>query len=113
MTLPFRQFARLSLLAVVPALLAAEEIQVLPPLTVNAPAGPYSAQPALISWEHQDSAGIDLTDLARATTGLNFNDAGARGFGQTSSLRGLSNTPFFGETSAPLYLDGIPFGSPF
>ncbi len=113
MTLSLRRLTLLSLVAILCATLAADEVQHLPPLTVTAPAGPYSAKPALISWSHDDRAGIDLSDLARATTGLNFNDAGARGFGQTASLRGLSNTPFFGETSAPIYLDGIPFGSAF
>lgn len=103
----------LSVMAVAAAALRADDVEILRPLVVNAPAGAASAQPSLISSWTDDNTVIDLNDLARATVGLNFNDAGARGFGQTASLRGLSNTPFFGDTSAPLYLDGIPFGSAF
>ncbi len=54
-----------------------------------------------------------LTDLARQTPGLSINDAGARGFGQTTTLRGLGNTPFFSDSSAPVYLDDIPLATAF
>lgn len=103
----------LLIVALTGSMLRADEIQLLPALTVNAPAGPRSALPEVIARRESAGSGMEFNDLARLTTGLSFNDAGAGGFGLTSSLRGLSNTPFFGDTSAPLYIDGIPFANTF
>ena len=52
-------------------------------------------------------------NLARQTAGFAVNDAGARGFGTTTTLRGLGNTPFFSDASAPVYLDDIPLATAF
>ena len=52
-------------------------------------------------------------NLAQQTVGLAVNDAGARGFGTTTTLRGLGNTPFFSDASAPVYLDNIPLATAF
>jgi hypothetical protein len=113
MRLPFRSLPLLCSLAALSAGLRADEVQVLPSLTVNAPRLPYSGQPTLL--QHPDYAynAIDLDELARAAAGLSINDAGARGFGTTTSLRGLANTPFFGDPSVTVYLDGIPFPASF
>lgn len=57
--------------------------------------------------------GATAVELGRFTPGLALNSAGALGFGQTTTLRGLGNTPFFGDASAPVYLDDIPLLSGF
>lgn len=38
---------------------------------------------------------------------------GAGSFGDTFSIRGLSNTPYFSDSAVTVYLDGIPLGSSF
>jgi len=113
MTLTLHRFATLALLAAVPTLLPADEVQKLPPLAVNVPRSPYSSQPTLMEHPDYSYTSIDLGELAHAAPGLSINDAGARGFGTTTSLRGLANTPFFSDPSVPLYLDGIPYGTSF
>ncbi len=111
---PFlRRFSCLALLAVLSASLAADEVQHLPAMTVNGPAGTLSAQPSLVVPAAGTDAFSGLTDIARHTAGFAINDAGAHGFGQTTTLRGLSNTPYFSDSSSPVYLDDIPLASGF
>jgi iron complex outermembrane receptor protein len=92
------------------AALRAEEVQKLPDMTVERPvtkdvAVTLTALPAAIE------PGAGLTELARRTAGFTVSDAGARGFGLITTLRGLGNTPYFGDSSAPVYLDDIPLAT--
>jgi iron complex outermembrane recepter protein len=113
MTLSLRRLATLSLVAIFPALLAADEVQQLPVLTVTGPAGTRSAQPNLAALRTGADVSTGLDDVARHTAGFTVSDAGARGFGEITTLRGLGNTPYFSESSAPVYLDDIPLANAF
>ena len=105
-----------SLLALPGALRAAPppaEIVQLPAVSVNEAATAGSDRPTLLTLETVQSDGQDFADLARQTASLAVNDAGARGFGQTVTLRGLGNTPFFSDASVVVYLDDVPLTSGF
>lgn len=91
---------------------AADDTVRLPDLTVNDQQG-GSNRPTVLTVEPGTSSPEAFSDLARETPGFSINDAGARGFGQTVTLRGLGNTPFFSDSSAPVYLDDIPLASAF
>jgi outer membrane receptor protein involved in Fe transport len=95
-----------------PATAIAQEIVQLPGLTVNERQS-RTNRPSVVPFESGAAADASLADLARETPGLAFNDAGARGFGTTTTLRGLGNTPFFSDASAPIYLDDIPLATAF
>ncbi|HVZ65110.1 MAG TPA: TonB-dependent receptor [Lacunisphaera sp.] len=108
----FRRHVLLSVLA--PALAgfgASGDVVVLPAVSVSdqvpASTNQASVVPVL------DNAVGAFADLARETPGFAVNDAGAQGFGTTTTLRGLGNTPYFSDASAPVYLDGIPLASGF
>jgi iron complex outermembrane receptor protein len=90
----------------------AQDVVRLPELTVNE-RQPGISRPGVVPFEPGAAADETLADLARETPGLAFNDAGARGFGTTTTLRGLGNTPFFSDASAPIYLDDIPLATAF
>ena len=91
---------------------SAEEIVQLPNLAVNEPST-HVNQPSVITLEPGTTSSAAFSDAARQTVGFAVNDAGARGFGQTTTLRGLGNTPYFGDATAPVYLDDIPLTSAF
>lgn len=82
-------------------------------MSVTGAAGLPTVQPTLISLPTGTDPSSGLADVSRHTAGLSVNDAGARGFGQTTTLRGLGNTPFFGDSSSPVYLDDIPLTNAF
>ena len=44
---------------------------------------------------------------------LHFVDSDTRGYGNIISMRGLSNTLFFGPAAVGLYVDDVPFGDAF
>jgi outer membrane receptor protein involved in Fe transport len=113
MTLPLCRLATLTLVAVLPVMLAADEVQELPVLTVTGPAGTRSAQPNLAALRAGADVSTGLDDVARHTAGFTVSDAGARGFGEITTLRGLGNTPYFSDSSAPVYLDDIPLANAF
>lgn len=50
---------------------------------------------------------------AAEAAGLYLADGGARSFTSTLALRGLANTPLFGDPAATVYLDDLPLGSTF
>ncbi|PTY05490.1 hypothetical protein DB347_14010 [Opitutaceae bacterium EW11] len=54
-----------------------------------------------------------LASAATSAADLFLADAGARSFTSTLALRGLANTPLFGDPSATVYLDDLPLGSTF
>ncbi len=95
------------------AALHADEVQQLPDMLVNGTAGIYSVQPSLVAPPVNADTSSGFAEAARYSAGFSINDAGARGFGQTTTLRGLGNTPFFSDSSSPVYLDDIPLGSAF
>jgi iron complex outermembrane receptor protein len=51
--------------------------------------------------------------LADNIANLHVNASGAGSFGGLISLRGLSNTPYFGDPSVAVYFDDIPLGNAF
>jgi iron complex outermembrane receptor protein len=85
----------------------------LPAIAVTGLDGTRSAQPGRAGLRAGADVSSGLTDVARHTAGFAVNDAGARGFGLITTLRGLGNTPFFSDASAPVYLDDIPLASAF
>ncbi len=100
----------LPLIAALSAGLRADEVQKLPDMQV---ARPVTKDVLVIRAEVPTGLDSDsgLADLARRTAGFTVSDAGARGFGTITTLRGLGNTPFFGDSSAPVYLDDIPLAT--
>lgn len=113
MKLPLPSLVCATLGALLPALLLADAVEKLPTLAVTSSAGTRSTEPSVIRLPEAGTATTDLADQARHTAGLTISDAGARGFGQIATLRGLGNTPFFSDSSAPVYLDDIPLASVF
>jgi iron complex outermembrane receptor protein len=91
---------------------AAPEAVKLPTLSVNERLDQNADHPSLVLAADGQADGA-FAGLARQVAGLAVNDSGARGFGQTVTLRGLGNTPFFGDASVPVYLDDIPLASGF
>lgn len=88
----------------------------LPPVMVNGVAEPArqpaaSVFPTVIDLPAQP--GLTLAGLAAETPNFAVADNRARSFGDIFSLRGLINTPFFGDPSVTLYLDDMPLGSAF
>ena len=100
----------LPLLAALSAGLRADEVQKLPDMTVERPVT-RDVKITLVDAPATCDAAAGLSDLARRTAGFTVSDAGARGFGAITTLRGLGNTPFFGDSSAPVYLDDIPLAT--
>jgi iron complex outermembrane recepter protein len=89
-----------------------DEIVKLPAVSINEQRA-SADRPTVVDLESDQSGASDFSDIAHQTPGLAINDTGARGFGQTTTLRGLGNTPFFSDASAPVYLDDIPLVSAF
>jgi iron complex outermembrane recepter protein len=102
----------LSLPGVLFAAPSADDTVRLPDLTVNEQQTGTN-RPSVLTIEPGALTTAAFSDVARETPGLSVNDAGARGFGQTTTLRGLGNTPFFSDASAPVYLDDIPLATAF
>ncbi len=117
MSRPFRPLTApallLCLLGGLTGLAAGPEIVELPTLAVIEKAAPGTAHVTIVPIETDAGTEGAFADLARQTAGFAINDAGARGFGATTTLRGLGNTPFFSDASAPVYLDDIPLATGF
>lgn len=110
MSKPLRLLPLVPLIAVLSAGLRADEVQKLPDMQVARPVT-RDVQITLVAAPAGADASAGLADLARRTAGFSVSDAGARGFGLITTLRGLGNTPFFGDASAPVYLDDIPLAT--
>lgn len=52
-------------------------------------------------------------DVVRYAANQHATDSGSRSFGDVYSVRGLTNTVFFGAPSTTIYVDDIPFGETF
>jgi iron complex outermembrane receptor protein len=113
--MPFllRSLPTLGLLVLLGSVARAQDVEHLPPFEIAGAAGTHSLQPSVVVAPTGGDPSTGLADAARYTAGLAVNDAGARGFGQTTTLRGFGNTPFFSDASAPVYLDDIPLASAF
>jgi iron complex outermembrane receptor protein len=65
------------------------------------------------------STGLDLLgisepqDVVRYAPNQSATDSGSRSFGDVYSVRGLTNTIFFGAPSTTIYVDDVPFGETF
>lgn len=68
----------------------------------------------VLSGEELSLWGIDSPQLLPETVPNFFStDSGTRGFGDVMTMRGLTNTVFFGSPSVVYYVDGVPFGDVF
>jgi|GEM_PF-307204 len=52
-------------------------------------------------------------DVVRYAPNQSATDSGSRSFGDVYSVRGLTNTIFFGAPSTTIYVDDVPFGETF
>lgn len=52
-------------------------------------------------------------DVVRYAPNQSATDSGSRSFGDVYSVRGLTNTIFFGSPSTTIYVDDVPFGETF
>jgi iron complex outermembrane receptor protein len=52
-------------------------------------------------------------DVVRYAANQSATDSGSRSFGDVYSVRGLTNTVFFGAPSTTVYVDDVPFGETF
>jgi iron complex outermembrane recepter protein len=98
-------------LAGVGAAVGEGEVVSIPPIQVldTRPAGAFSA----VSRSDLTAADALRSPLDAASLSPNFNYAspGANSFGAVLSVRGLSNTPYFGEPALAWYVDDLPLGS--
>jgi iron complex outermembrane recepter protein len=85
-------------------------------------AGPVQIEESRLRSLSADTSGLELTlspsresvpDVAERLPNFFVADAGARGFTNTVAVRGLVNTPLFGDPSVSVYLDDLPLGSAF
>ena len=76
-----------------------------------------AASPSLATRQQLDIVPLQgqsgLTALAAESAGFFVGDNGGRSFTDTFALRGMVNTPLFGEPALAVYLDDIPLGSGF
>ena len=114
MRLSLRHLSLFSLLAALPTGFAAtNDVVVLPALSVIDQSAASPNRATVVAIDSGATTDASFENLARQTAGLALNDAGARGFGTTTTLRGLGNTPYFSDASAPVYLDDIPLATGF
>lgn len=52
-------------------------------------------------------------DILKFTPNQSATDSGSRSFGDVYSVRGLTNTVFFGSPATTVYVDDVPFGETF
>lgn len=55
----------------------------------------------------------DQRDMTAVIPNMSQTDSGLRAFGDVVSMRGLTNTPFFGSPSVVQYVDDVPMGNVF
>ena len=77
-------------------------------------AGEGDLDETTLSPEDLERFGVEtLEDLSMLAPNLHFVDSDTRGYGNIISMRGLSNTLFFGPAAVGLYVDDVPFGDAF
>lgn len=72
-------------------------------------------EPGSAAWDFAAAPLADqsTTALAARTDNLHLAAGGARSFTDILTLRGLANTPIFGDPAVTVYLDELPLGSGF
>lgn len=94
-----------------------EESATLDPYTVYGEVSDYQAWPlsaSAVSGEALESGNRkDQRDLAAVIPNFSQTDSGLRSYGDVASMRGLTNTPFFGAPSVVQYVDDVPMGNMF
>jgi iron complex outermembrane receptor protein len=98
--------------------LNAQIVRTLPETQVTASqsggAGEGDLDETALSPEDLERFGVEtLEDLSMLAPNLHFVDSDTRGYGNIISMRGLSNTLFFGPAAVGLYVDDVPFGDAF
>jgi iron complex outermembrane receptor protein len=98
--------------------LNAQIVRTLPETRVTASqsggAGEGDLDETTLSPEDLERFGVEtLEDLSMLAPNLHFVDSDTRGYGNIISMRGLSNTLFFGPAAVGLYVDDVPFGDAF
>lgn len=98
---------------------SAQIIQTLPETRVTASAdgegaGEGDLDETILAPEDLDRFGVEtLEDLSALAPNLHFVNSDTRGYGNVVSMRGLSNTLFFGPAAVGLYVDDVPFSDAF
>ncbi len=98
---------------------SAQIVQTLPEVRVTASsdgngAGEGDLDETALAPEDLDRFGVEtLEDLSALAPNLHFVDSDTRGYGNVVSMRGLSNTLFFGPAAVGLYIDDVPFSDAF
>jgi len=115
----FHLKALLGVLLLLPGGILAEIIQTLPEIRVTASAdgagaGEGDLDETVLAPEDLERFGVEtLEDLSALAPNLHFVDSDTRGYGNVVSMRGLSNTLFFGPAAVGLYIDDVPFSDAF
>ena len=98
---------------------SAQIVQTLPEVRVTASpdgegAGEGDLDETVLAPEDLERFGVEtLEDLSALAPNLHFVDSDTRGYGNVVSMRGLSNTLFFGPAAVGLYVDDVPFSDAF
>jgi len=104
----------LSALVALPACLAAETVLTDRTVVVQErPLASASREASVLDWNATPQALADADLLSEQTANLSIASSGARSFNDTLSLRGLVNTPIFGDPAVTTYMDEIPLGGAF
>ncbi len=103
-----------------PSWLAAQEVDeqpMLDPMMVFGEVTDYQAWPlsaSAVSGEELVTGNRqDARELSEVIPNLSMTDTGLRSYGDVASMRGLTNTPFFGPPSVVQYVDDVPLGNVF
>ncbi len=118
-TSPFVSVSSLVLVAWLPISAQAQLVETLPEVRVTASAsgegaGEGNLDETVLSLEDLARFGVEnLEDLSALAPNLHFVDSDTRGYGSMISMRGLSNTLFFGPAAVGLYIDDVPFSDAF
>ena len=119
LAITFHLKALLGVLLLLPGGILAEIIQTLPEIRVTASAdgagaGEGDLDETVLAPEDLERFGVEtLEDLSALAPNLHFVDSDTRGYGNVVSMRGLSNTLFFGPAAVGLYIDDVPFSDAF
>ena len=103
----------------VPLAASGQIIETLPEIRVTAAAdgtgaGEGDVDETSLAPEDLDRFGVEtLEDLSALAPNLHFVDSDTRGYGNVVSMRGLSNTLFFGPAAVGLYIDDVPFSDAY
>jgi len=106
--------AALAALASLPASLLAETVLTDRTVLVQESAlGALAPGATLLDWDTTPLAFGTGDQLSEEVANLSIASSGARSFNDTTALRGLTNTPIFGDPAATVYLDEIPLAGAF